>query len=157
VAISLFNMADLRDGLGPGERLLGLDLGSRTIGIALSDVGLRLASPFGSIARGKLRGIVPALLRIAHAENVGGLVVGLPLDMDDGYGPAAQAARDWAHAISRETELPTALWDERMTTSETHEVLIERMDMTRARRAAVIDRMAAAAILQSALDATAPP
>src|SRR5277367_3944998 len=93
-------LAALRERLTKQQRLIGIDLGTKTIGIALSDVGLTLASPFGSLKRGKLKANVAEILAIAGKENAGGLVVGLPLSMDGTPGPAAQAARDWALALS---------------------------------------------------------
>src|SRR5258708_1409598 len=96
----LFNLRDLRARLGRDQRLIGLDPGSRTIGIALSDVRLSLASPYGSIRRGKLRDNAAEIAAIARKEAAAGLVVGLPLSMDGSVGPAAQAARDWALALS---------------------------------------------------------
>lgn len=150
--MTVINFHDLCESLEPEERLLGLDPGARTIGVALSDVRLKVASPFGSITRGKMSGIVEQLARIALREGVGGLVVGLPLGPDGQMGRAAQAARDWAWSVSDALGLPAALWDETLTTAEVHEVLIGEMDMSRKRRAEVVDRMAAARILQSALD-----
>ena len=149
----LFNMTDLLARLAPGQRLLGLDPGSRVIGVALSDVTRRLASPYGRIARFRLATNAAEIRRIAQTEHVGGLVIGLPLSLDGGFGPAAQAARDWAHAISTATALPAAMWDESLTSVAVHEMLIEEADLSRRRRAAVVDKMAAALILQSALDA----
>ncbi len=141
--MTVINFEDLCAGLAQDERLIGLDPGSKTIGVALSDVRLKVASPFGSITRGKMSGIVEQLGRIILREGVGGLVIGLPLGEDGRMGPAAQAARDWAWSVSGAIGLPAALWDE---------TLIGEMDMSRKRRAAVVDRMAAARILQSALD-----
>ena len=94
--MALFNLRDLRAALARNQRLIGLDPGSRTIGVALSDVGLSLASPYGAIKRGKLRDNAAEIVAIARKEGAGGLVVGLPLSMDGSVGPAAQAARDWA-------------------------------------------------------------
>jgi putative Holliday junction resolvase len=150
--MAVINFHDLCEALEPEERLIGLDPGARTIGVALSDVRLRVASPYGSITRGKMSGIVQQLSRIIIAEGVGGLVIGLPLGPEGQMGRAAQAARDWAWSVSDALELPAALWDETLTTAEVHEVLVGEMDMSRRRRAAVVDRMAAARILQSALD-----
>ena len=113
---------------------------------------LKVASPYGSIRRGKLAGIATELHHLAAREEAGGLVIGLPLGEDGRMGPAAQAARDWAWAISDAVGLPAALWDETLTTAEVHELLIGQADLSRKRRAAVVDRMAAARILQSALD-----
>ncbi len=152
----LFNMMDLRNRLAPGQRLIGLDPGSRTVGLALSDVSLMLASPYGELRRGKLAANAAELAAIARREGAGGLVVGLPLSMDGSAGPAAQAARDWAHALSAATGLPAALWDERLSSSAVNRFLIEEADMTRRRRAELVDRMAAAYMLQAALDASRP-
>jgi len=145
----------LRHSLMRDQRLIGLDPGSRVIGVALSDVRLTLASPYGTIRRGKLGAIAAAILDIARKEGVGGLVVGLPLSMDGDFGPAAQAARDWARALSEATGLPATMWDERETTATVHRFLIEEADLGRARRARAVDRSAAAMMLQAALDGTA--
>ena len=154
--MAVFNMTELRARLAPRQRLLGLDLGTRTIGVALSDVGLAIASPYGQLRRGKLVVNAAAIAGIAGREGAGGLVVGLPLGMEGEFGPAAQAARDWTHALAAATGLPAALWDERLTTATAHAVLIETADMGRRRRASVVDRMAAALMLQDALDRSRP-
>jgi putative Holliday junction resolvase len=151
----VFNMTELRARLAPGQRLIGLDPGSRTIGVALSDVALLLASPYGEVRRGKLADNAARILAIARREGAGGLVVGLPLSMDGSAGPAAQAARDWTHALSQATGLPAALWDERLSSAAVNRLLIGEADMSRRRRAEVVDRMAAAYTLQAALDASA--
>ena len=150
----VINLTALRAGLAQSARLLGLDPGSRTIGIALSDVTLMLATPYGSVARGRLAANAAEIARIARREGAGGLVVGLPLSLDGTAGPAAQAARDWTHALSAATGLPAALWDERLSSAAVNRFLIAEADMTRKRRAEVVDRMAAAYMLQSALDAS---
>jgi putative holliday junction resolvase len=150
----LFNMTDLRGRLAPGQRLLGLDPGARTIGVALSDVTLMLATPYGAVVRGKLAANAAEIARIARREGAGGLVVGLPLSLDGSAGPAAQAARDWTHALSEATGLPAALWDERLSSSAVNRFLIDEADMTRKRRAEIVDKMAAAYMLQAALDAS---
>jgi putative Holliday junction resolvase len=139
--------------LARNQRLIGLDPGSRTIGVALSDVGLSLASPYGSLKRRRLRDNAAELLTIAQKENVGGIVVGLPLSMDGSLGPAAQAARDWALALSDITDLPTAMWDERLSSAAVNRFLVEQADLSRRKRAAAVDRAAAAWLLQGALDA----
>ena len=144
----------LRAMLGRNQRLIGLDPGSRTIGVALSDVALTLASPYGSIKRGKLRDNASEIAVVALKEGAGGLVVGLPLSMDGSVGPAAQAARDWALALSEATGLPVALWDERLSSAAVNRFLIAEADASRRKRAEVVDRMAAAWMLQAALDAS---
>jgi putative Holliday junction resolvase len=151
--MSLLNIPALRAALWRDERLIGLDPGSRTIGLALSDVGLSLASPYGSIRRGKLRDNAAEIVAIARKEGAGGLVVGLPLSMDGSMGPAAQAARDWALALSEATGLPTAVWDERLSSAAVNRFLIGEADLSRRKRAKAVDRMAAAWMLQSALGA----
>jgi putative Holliday junction resolvase len=148
----LFNLPDLIDRLDDRARLIGLDPGARRIGIALSDVDRRLASPFTTLHRAKLNHNAAEIRAIADAEGAGGLIIGLPLGEDGTFGPAAQAARDWAHAISSATGLPATMWDETLTTADLHEMLVNEADMSRERRAAVIDKMAAAKILQMALD-----
>jgi putative Holliday junction resolvase len=150
----LFNLPDLMARLAPNARLIGLDPGARRIGVALSDVNRQLASPYTTIHRAKLKHNAAEIRAIADAEGAGGLVIGLPLGEDGKLGPAAQAAQDWAHAMSSATSLPATLWDETLTTADLHEMLILEADMTRERRAAVIDKMAAAKILQMALDAS---
>lgn len=150
----LLSMPVLRATLTRDQRLIGLDPGSRTIGVALSDVRLMLASPYGSIRRGKLRDNAAEIAAIARKEGAAGLVVGLPLSMDGSVGPAAQAARDWALALSEVTGLPVALWDERLSSSAVNRFLVGEADLSRKKRAEAVDRMAAAWLLQSALDAS---
>jgi len=151
--MSLLALPDLRAALARDQRLIGLDPGRRTIGVALSDVGLTLASPYGAIRRGRLRDNAAEILTIARKEGAGGLVVGLPLSMDGSLGPAAQSVRDWALALSEATELPTALQDERLSSAAVNRFLIAEADLSRRKRADAVDRMAAAWILQAALDA----
>jgi len=150
----LLSMQELRAGLARGQRLIGIDPGSRTIGLALSDVGVTLASPYGTLKRSKLRDNAVEIVGIARREEAGGLVVGLPLSMDGSVGPVAQAARDWALALSEATGLPVALWDERLSTAQANRFLIGEADLSRRKRATVVDRMAAALMLQSAIDAS---
>ncbi len=150
----VINLSELRARLAPRQRLIGLDFGARAIGVALSDVGLSLASPYGTLRRGKLRANAAEVAGIARAEGAGGLVVGLPLGLDGSAGPAAQAARDWTHALSAAVGLPAALWDERLSSSAVNRFLVAEADLSRKRRAEVVDRLAAAYILQSALDAS---
>jgi len=150
----LFNMRDLRGSLQRGQRLIGLDPGSQIIGVALSDASLLLASPYGSLRRRKLGQVATDLKTIARREDAHGLVVGWPLSMDGTMGPAAQATRDWARDLSEAAGLPAALWDERLSSTAVNRFLIDEADMTRRKRAAVVDQMAAAYILQAALDAS---
>jgi putative Holliday junction resolvase len=147
----LINLSDLHAQLPRNQRLLGIDPGTRSVGLALSDVRRVLASPFGTMKRGKLADMAAAVLGIAKREGVGGLVVGLPLRMDGALGPAAQAARDWTFALSDATGLPAAMWDERLSSAEANRALTAQ-GANRARRVDSVDRMAAAVILQAALD-----
>ncbi|MBW4093101.1 MAG: Holliday junction resolvase RuvX [Proteobacteria bacterium] len=151
----LFNLTDLMARLGRDDRLLGIDPGSKTIGLALSDVRRTLATPYAAIRRRKLRDTAPEIAAIARKEGARGLVVGLPLDMDGRLGPAAQAARDWAGDLSEAVGLPAAMWDERLSSAAANRFLISEADVSHAKRAASVDRLAAAFILQSALDAAA--
>ena len=152
--MALFNLRELRGRLQRDQRLIGLDPGSRTIGVALSDVGLSLASPYGSIRRGKLRDNAAEIAAIARKEAPAGWWWDCRCRWTVRSGPAAQAARDWALALSEATGLPAALWDERLSSAAVNRFLIGEADASRRRRAKVVDRMAAAWILQAALDAS---
>jgi putative holliday junction resolvase len=152
--MALCELNDLRRQLGRDQRLIGLDLGSKTIGVALSDVRLMLATPYGSLRRGKLAATAAEVLKIARKEGAGGLVVGLPLSMDGSFGPAAQAARDWTRSLAEATGLPAAMWDERLSSNAVNRFLIGDADLTRKKRAEAVDRSAAAWMLQAALDAS---
>lgn len=145
------NLSELRAALKRGERLMGLDLGSKTIGLALTDVTLTVASPFETIRRTKFTADATRLLALAAEHQVGGFVVGLPVNMDGSEGPAAQSARTFARNLERLSPLPLAFWDERMSTAAVTRTLLEA-DASRARRAEVVDKMAAAYILQGALE-----
>ncbi|NQV84580.1 MAG: Holliday junction resolvase RuvX [Rhodospirillales bacterium] len=136
-----------------GQRLLGLDIGSKTIGLALSDVSRLLASPAETIRRTKFTKDVLRLKTIIAQEDVGGLVLGLPVSMDGTEGPRCQSTRDFAINLLEHIDLPIAFWDERLSTAAVQRVLIKEADMTRKRRGEVVDKMAAAYILQGALDA----
>lgn len=150
-AMALFNMAELFAALPAQARLLGLDPGARRIGLALSDVGRRIASPYGVLPRSKLALNAAQIVEIAAREGVAGLVIGLPLNEAQSIGPAAQAARDWGHAVSAATGLPALMFDESLSTASTLERLIEA-GVSRARRKTLVDKLAAATILQAALD-----
>jgi putative Holliday junction resolvase len=155
--LPLLSVPALRAALAPGVRLIGLDPGARIIGVALSDVSLMLASPCCALRRAKLTVNAAEVARLARQHGAGGLVVGLPLSMDGSFGPAAQAARDWTRALAAAAGLPAAMWDERLSSAAVNRFLIGEADMSRARRAARVDQMAAAYMLQGALDASAPP
>jgi putative holliday junction resolvase len=152
--MALFNLSDIRRELRRNERMIGIDPGSKVIGLALSDVLLTLATPYAALKRRKLGENAAEIADIARKEGAGALVVGLPLSMDGSLGPAAQASRDWAEALSAATALPTALWDERLSSAAVNRFLIEEADLSRRKRSQAVDRMAAAWLLQSALDAS---
>ena len=142
----------LKPALPAGARLLGLDLGEKTIGIALSDTRLTVATPMQTLKRGKFAADAARIEAIAAEQSVGGLVVGLPLNMDGSDGPSAQSARAFARNFAaRAPELPILLWDERLSTAAVTRTLIDA-DASRARRGQVVDKMAAAYILQGVLE-----
>lgn len=134
-----------------GNRLLGLDLGEKTIGLALSDTLLSIATPMQTLKRGKFAADAAQLDVIISAQGVGGLVVGLPLNMDGSDGPSAQSARAFARNWAARSPLPVLMQDERLSTSAVTRTLLEA-DASRRRRSEVVDKMAAAYILQGALD-----
>ena len=133
------------------DRLMGIDLGTKTIGLALSDVERSLASPLETIARRKFTLDVEAMLKLAAKYEVAVFVIGLPLNMDGTEGPRSQATRAFVRAMAPKTQIPFVYWDERMSTAAVTRELIAQ-DVSRAKRAEVVDRMAAAYILQGALD-----
>ena len=137
--------------LAPGLRLLGLDLGEKTIGVALSDRLLTVATPMQTLKRGKFTADAARLDIIISEQGVGGLVVGLPLNMDGTDGPSAQSARAFGRNWVNHSPLPLVFQDERLSTSAVTRTLVEA-DTSRKRRAKVVDKMAAAYILQIALD-----
>lgn len=137
---------------GAGARLLGVDLGAKTIGLALSDPGRAVASPRETLRRGRFRGDSARIAALCAREGVGGLVVGLPRHMDGGEGARAESARAWAANLAARLSLPALMWDERLSTAAVERAMIAS-GMSRRRRAERIDRAAAAYILQGALDA----
>jgi len=134
-----------------GARLLGLDLGTKTIGLALSDVERRIATPLETIRRTKFRADADALLGIATRQGAAVLVLGLPLNMDGSEGPRVQSTRAFARNLAALTPLPMLWWDERLSTAAVTRTLLDA-DASRARRDALVDKMAAAYILQGLLD-----
>ena len=131
--------------------LVGIDLGTATIGVAASDTRRRVASPIETIRRTKLGRDISALIAICAPRAAVGMVLGLPLNMDGSEGPRCQATRAFANSLARSTELPIAFWDERLSTVAAERALLEA-DMSRRRRGQVIDHVAASYILQGALD-----
>jgi putative Holliday junction resolvase len=151
MAIETLDLNELRARLKPLQRLIGVDLGTKTIGLALSDVERRLATPLETIRREKFTKDAQRLLALMAQHNVAALVVGLPLNMDGTEGPRVQATRSFVRNQSPLTESFVVYWDERLSTAAVTRSLIEQ-DASRAKRAEVVDRMAAAYILQGALD-----
>jgi putative holliday junction resolvase len=141
----------LFDGLAPRARLLGIDLGTKTIGLALSDVERRIATPLETIKRVKFTPDVERIRALIDRYEVGGLVFGLPLNMDGTEGPRSQATRAFVRNLKPLVPLPVLFWDERMSTMVVTRTLLEA-DASRAKRAGAVDKMAAAYILQGALD-----
>jgi putative Holliday junction resolvase len=137
--------------LAPNARLIGVDLGEKTIGLALSDVNRTIASPLETLPRGKFKADAEKLLALVAKFEVGGLIVGLPKNMDGSEGPSAQSARAFVRNLGALTDLAIVFWDERLSTAAVERTLIEA-DASRRRRDEVVDKVAAAYILQGALD-----
>lgn len=136
-----------------GQRLVGLDLGTETIGVAVSDALLSIATPVTTIRRTKFTRDAEQLAALVKERQGGGLVYGLPMNMDGSEGPRCQSTRDFAREFAKRCPLPYAFWDERLSTAAVQRMLTDEADMSRKRRAEVVDRAAAAYILQGALDA----
>jgi len=155
--MAVCNLSDFPALLKPNTCLLGLDPGKVVIGVAISDPNWRVASPLTGIEHTKFTADAAALARIVKERNIGGLIIGLPKNMDGSEGPSAQSARTFASNLLKPgilpvEALPIAFWDERLSTAAITRFLIED-DMTRKRRDEVVDKAAAAYILQGALDA----
>jgi len=147
----ILDVAAFAAALPSGARLIGIDIGTKTLGLALSDVSRTIASGLETIRRTKFKADAARLLALVREHKVAGLVIGLPLGLDGSTGPRAQASRSFARLIGPMAGVPILLWDERLTTVEAERLLIEA-DASRKRRAEVIDKMAATIILQGALD-----
>ena len=145
------NPTDLVASLAKGARLLGFDVGEKTIGLALSDPTLTIATPLETLRRGKFAADAEKLGTIIVRQGVGGCVIGLPVNMDGSEGPRAQSVRAFAHNLAQRIDLPIAFWDERLSTAAVTRGMIEA-DLSRARRAELVDKAAAAYILQGFLD-----
>ena len=146
------NLRDIPLLLTPGQCLLGLDNGAKHIGLAISDPGLSLASPLLTLERGKFKDLQEALTKIIKERAIGGIIIGLPLQLDGQSGPAAQSARTLASNLEKAFAPNMVLWDERFSTAVMQRELICVADMSRSKRAAIIDKLAAAYMLQGALD-----
>ncbi|MCK9918669.1 Holliday junction resolvase RuvX [Microbacteriaceae bacterium K1510] len=144
-------LTDLASELPPRGALIGLDLGTKTIGVAVSDPDRRLATGIETVARKNFTSDAQRVLALAAERNVAGFVLGLPINMDGSEGPRAQSTRAFARNFGKLTNLPIMFWDERLSTAAVERELIAA-DVSRAKRAAVIDEHAAIFILQGALD-----
>lgn len=153
----VLDLADLPAACPPGTPWVGLDLGEKTIGVAVSDATRTIASPLQLIRKAKFTEDAQRLFALMDARGATGVVIGLPLNMDGSEGPRAQSARAFARNLQRLRDVPVALWDERLSTTAVERFLIDELDLTRKRRAGVVDRTAAAWILQGALDRLRPP
>lgn len=145
-------LAQLTEATPPNSPWFGLDLGEKTIGVATSDPSRTIASPLQLIRKTKFTDDATALLKLMDGRGATGLVIGLPLNMDGTEGPRAQSCRAFARNLQRLREVPVAFQDERLSTSAVERFLIQDLDLNRKRRAQVVDRTAAAWILQGALD-----
>jgi len=150
--MAVVDLLQLPDALPRGAAVAGIDHGAKTIGVAISDISLMIASPAALIRKIKFTRDAETLFALMADRGVGGLVVGLPVNMDGSEGPSCQSARAFARNLLRLRDLPIAFWDERLSTSAVSRVLIDEADVSRARRAEAVDKLAAAWILQGALD-----
>ncbi len=150
--VTVMTLEDLAASTPPGTPWLGLDLGEKTIGVAASDATRMIASPLVLVRKTKFTQDAEAVLKLMDGRKASGLVIGLPLNMDGTEGPRAQSCRAFARNLQRLRAVPVAFQDERLSTSAVERFLIEDLDLNRKRRANVIDRTAAAWILQGALD-----
>ncbi len=142
---------ELSEYLPKEGRLLGLDLGTKTIGLAISDVLRSIASPYSTIIRKKFSQDASALERIIDNEQISALILGLPINMDGTIGPRAQSTKQFGNNLAEKMKIQVAFWDERLSTVAVSKTMIEA-DLSRAKRAKIVDKMAATYILQGALD-----
>ena len=149
--MAICELSELKGLLAADARLMGLDLGTKTIGVAVSDLSRTIATARTTLRRTKLSRDIEALRALIEGEGVGGIVVGLPVNMDGSEGPRAQSARDTAANLAGALALPVALWDERWSTVAAERAMLDA-DLSRRKRARKVDQVAAAYILQGALD-----
>jgi len=152
----LNNPGELREAASDGKRLMGLDVGTKTIGLALSDTRRVIATPLETIRRRRFREDMARLFALIDTQDVGGLVIGLPLTLAGADGPRTQSVRQFARNLVALSDLPIAFWDERLSTAAVTREMIAA-DLTRKRRGEIVDRVAAAYILQGCLDYLARP
>ncbi len=151
----IVDLAELKGALAPRSALLGIDVGSKTLGLAISDPDLMVAAPLATIRRTRFAQDAQRLAAIVAERGVGGFVVGLPVSMDGTEGPACQSVRQVAANLLAVVDRPLAFWDERLSTRAVERLLVEQADLSRRKRASVVDKLAAAWILQGALDSLA--
>ena len=154
--MAIVDISELPEVLPTSARLLGLDLGSKSIGLAISDSLFQIASPLETIHRRKFTVDATALKQVIDKRDIGGLILGLPRNMDGSEGPRCQSTRQFAANLLQKFDIPIAFWDERLSTVAVERILIDEADLSRQKRADVIDKMAASYILQGALDRLAP-
>jgi len=150
--MAVLDLLDLPHALCAGPALLGLDLGEKTIGVAISDATRSIASPLELIRKTKFTAEAERLFKLMDERRAGGLLIGLPVNMDGTEGARCQSNRAFARNLLRLRDVPIAFWDERMSSMAVNRMLIDEADVTRARRADLVDKAAAAWILQGALD-----
>ncbi len=145
------SLNDLAAGLSPKNSIMGFDVGSKTIGIAISNPGLSIATPLETIKRTKFQADAEQIAKLVEEYHVGGFVIGLPMNMDGTAGPRVQASRAFAKNIHAALGIASAFWDERLSTAAVDRAMLEA-DLSRNKRAAAVDKLAASYILQGALD-----
>ena len=150
--MAIVDITELRAAVPTGKRLLGLDLGSKTIGLAICDSSFAIASPLETLRRRKFTQDAIDLEALIAERDVGGLVLGLPRNMDGSEGPRAQSTRQFAANLLGRSDIPIAFWDERFSTVAVERLLIDEADLSRRKRGDVVDKMAASYILQGAID-----
>jgi putative Holliday junction resolvase len=150
--MAVVELTELPALLAPHTPVVGLDLGEKTIGVAISDVTRTVASPLQLIRRTRFTDDAEALFALMESRGAGGIVIGLPVNMDGAEGPRCQSSRAFARNLLRLRDIPIAFWDERMSSMAVNRVLISEADVNRKRRAEVVDKMAAGWILQGALE-----
>jgi putative holliday junction resolvase len=151
--VAVVDILELPAALPPYAPVIGLDLGEKTIGVAVSDTMRTIASPLELIRKGKFTDDANRLFSLMEGRGAKGVVIGLPVNMDGTEGPRCQSSRAFGRNVLRlRPDLPIAFWDERLSTAAVQRMMTDEMDLSRARRAELVDKMAAAYILQGALD-----
>ena len=150
--MAVLDLLDLFAVLPARSPVVGLDLGEKTIGVAVSDATRMIASPLELIRKSKFTEDAAALFKLMESRQAGGIVIGLPVNMDGTEGPRCQSSRAFARNLLRLRDIPIAFWDERLSSAAVNRMLVGEFDVTRARRAELVDKMAATYILQGALD-----